>query len=93
MEKYNLTNNLSEIININNNMSKNDVVNTIRKEIINGSMNSLITNIIENEKKDLLMKEGDISYQITSSYNQNNNKYDNLSTILLGECENILKEK
>ena len=30
---------------------------------------------------------------MTSSNNQKNNKYDNISTIMLGECEKILKEK
>ena len=39
-----------------------------------------------------MIKENNILYQLTSSYNQNNNKYNNLSTINLGECEKKLKK-
>ena len=45
------------------------------------------------EKKDLIRKDNNIVYQITTSYNQNNNDYENITTIKLGEFENELKEK
>ena len=48
-------------------------------------------NIKEN-KKDFLRNDSNTIYQITSSYNQNNNEYENLSSILLGDCENKLRE-
>ena len=60
---------------------------------MNGSLDSLLSNIIENEKKDLIIKDNNTLYQITSSDNQNNNKNNNISSIILGECENILKKK
>ena len=43
--------------------------------------------------KDLLVKENDISYHITTSINQNISENKGISIILLGHCENILREK
>ena len=86
-------NNLCIIKKNNSNTFKDYMINNIKDEIINGSMNSLIDKIIDGEKKDLIKKEENIIYQIVSSENQKNNKYNNISTILLGECENILKSK
>ena len=40
-----------------------------------------------------MIKYNDILYQITTSDNQKNNEYNNVSTIILGECENILKKE
>ena len=77
----------------NNSLLKDDIIKNITNEIINGDLNSLITNIIENEKKDFLVKDNNIQYQLTSSDHQNNNNYDNISTIALGKCEEILKAK
>jgi hypothetical protein len=39
-----------------------------------------------------MLKNENTLYQITSSDNQNNNRYDNVSTIALGKCEEILKK-
>ena len=86
-------NNLCTIKNNNNNTLKDYMINNIKEEIINGSMNSLIDKILDGEKKDLVKKEDNIIYQNVSTDNQKNNKYNNISTILLGECENILKSK
>ena len=55
-------------------------------------MNSLLNNLIEN-KDDLIVKYNNIVYQLTTSYNQKFKTYNNVSSINLGECENILKEK
>ena len=68
-----------------------ETINIIESDIINHSMNDLLLNIIDNGKNDLLMNKDNIIYQITTSYNQNNKEYQNMSTINLGECENILK--
>ena len=55
-------------------------------------MNSFLNNI--NVKRDnLLVKNDNIIYQLASSYNQQNKIYNNISSIKLGECVNILKEK
>ena len=76
------------------NISKADAnINDLRDSIMNGSMNTLISTVIEKDKKDLLIKDANIQYQITSSENQIKNKYDDTSTIILGECEDILKDK
>ena len=69
------------------------MINNIKKELINGAMDSIIANITKGDKNDLVIKNKDISYQITSSDNQKNNVYNNISSIILGECENILKKK
>ena len=76
-------------INNNNPLIKDTLINILRTEIINGKINT--NNIIKGEKIDLLLNEKDIIYQITSSENQNNKEYKNISTIELEECEKILK--
>ena len=64
---------------------------TIRNEIINGNLDTFIFNIIENNKSDMIIYDNNILYQITSPYNQINNKNKNISNIDLGACENKLK--
>lgn len=49
--------------------------------------------VINEDKQDLIIQENNILIEITSSYNQNNKVYNNISIIRLGECEDILKEK
>ena len=39
-----------------------------------------------------MLKDNDMIYQITTSENQKNKENKNISSIELGECENILKE-
>ena len=81
-------------INNNNEYIKDDMIENIKNDIESGEMNSLIQdNLINGEKKDILITEKDTIYQITTTTNQNNNKYNNMSSILLGECENILRTK
>ena len=72
--------------------TKEHIIENIRNEISNGSMNSLLINVINENKMDFYVKEDNELYQITSSYNQNNREYSNMSTINLGICEDILKE-
>ena len=56
-------------------------------------MNSILLNLLDEEKKDLIIKDENEIYQITTLYNQNNKVYnDSEITINIGECENILKE-
>ena len=95
----NIIQNISDFINkftiknISNINEIDKIINDIRNNLMNGTMNSLISELIEADKKDLLIKEDNFLYQITSSENQVNNKYDNISTIILGECEDILKKE
>ena len=74
----------------NNIKSIDEYITEIKNLIINGEMDSLIFDIL-NDKKDFIIIEDDIVFQLTSSYNQNNKLNNNLSTLYLGECENILK--
>ena len=85
-------NHICKISNSNLNIKQNliqDVINNLK----NGTLNDLLSNVINGDKKDIIISEKNILYQITSSDNQNNKEYENISTIELGECENILKDK
>ena len=74
----------------NNEMNEEDKnIEKFRKNIYN---DDIINNIIEN-KKDFVQKEENITFQITTSENQKNETNYNISTINLGTCEDILKEK
>ena len=55
-------------------------------------MDKLIKEVLDEKKNDLIIKENDTLYQITTSFYQNNNDYKNISSINLGEFENIIKE-
>ena len=73
------------------NISKDDIINNIKEDIINHKIDNLLSNITKGNKEDLYIKNEDVLYQITTTDNQNNKTYNNISTIKLGECENILK--
>ena len=77
----------------NNNSSREIIINNIINEIKDGTMDKLLIDIIYNDKKDKIIKENNTTYQLTSTYNQNNNDYQNLSTIKFGECETIIKDQ
>ena len=40
-----------------------------------------------------MINNDNVQYQVTTTENQNNIKYDNISNIIFGECENILKNQ
>ena len=84
----NSSNNSNNIIEAIDNMIKK-----IDEAIRNHSMDELLYNLTKGYKNDLLLKFYDMTFQITTSDNQNNNQYDNISTIILGKCEVILKDK
>ena len=79
--------------NYNSITSVKDIIENIKYNIVNKNMKPLLENIINNEKKEYTIDNGNTIYQITSSYNQNTKNYNNISSIKLGDCENILKEK
>ena len=68
------------------------MINTIRNDILNDNMDELIYSKVIGLNNDLNVYYKNKLFQITSSYNQNNNKNMNISTIKLGDCENILKK-
>ena len=51
-----------------------------------------LDSLLDENEDDLIIDLNNITYHITTSFNQNNKEYDNISTIILGECENILKK-
>ena len=68
-----------------------NIITNIENQIINGEMDNIIDSIIEGEEEDIVVNNGNIMFQITSTSNQNNMEY-NISSISLGECEKILKQ-
>ena len=68
-----------------------NLVNNILETISSNSNNTLLEIFIKNQE-DLIVNNKNIKYQITSTKNQKEKAYDDLSTIELGECENILRE-
>ena len=84
--------------NDNNNESEDiNILDIIKNSFTDGSMNLLFEDIINGEKENIIINDNknNIIYEIISSNGQNNdkNKRKNISTINLGECENILKDK
>ena len=90
----NFFNNLC-IINDNDNKDltgENKIVNDIRNDLLNNSLNLLIDKVIKEEKNDLLVKKDNAIYLLTSSDNQINKEYTNISSINLGKCQTELKK-
>ena len=71
--------------------TKGDQINKIQKAIQEGILDSVLKNITEN-KEDFIEKVDDMVYQITTSENQKMISNRNISSVNLGECENILKK-
>ena len=71
------------------NSTKEENINIFKNIIYNEKIN--LTSIINGDESDFIKKINNIIYQITTTENQKNNKFNNISKIDLGECENILK--
>ena len=80
------------ISNEENIISKDEIIKKIREDIINRNLETIISEVVE-KKEDKFIKEDNSIFQLTTSENQNNNNYTNISAIKLGECEKILKDK
>ena len=76
----------------NSSKTNEDLINEIKKSFEEHSLDDLLEDLIET-KQDLFIEEENALYQITTSYNQNNKIYYNLSSIKLGKCEQILKSQ
>ena len=70
---------------------KQKIINMIIKQIKEGNMNDIINNTIIKNKEDLIEMQNDVIYQLTSSENQKNKKYINISSLELNECEDKLR--
>jgi len=73
--------------------SENAIISNIINGISEGLIDKLLEEVINEPKKDIIKIVNNTLYQITSSFNQNNKSYNDISSIKLGQCENILKEK
>ena len=90
---------LENILNFKNNDNNNDIKNNqeevikkIKEIFSSGGINTQLDKIV-NGDEDIVISNGETLIQITSTDNQNNNKNHNISSIKLGECEDILKDK
>ena len=69
------------------------MINIITNDIINRLMDSSLIDILNENKKDLIIKDNHEVYKLTSIYNQKNNEDSNEKIkIDFENCENILKE-
>ena len=73
--------------------SKDEIIKIIKKEIEEGKIDKLIENLLYGSGEDIVINKDNIIYQRTSSDNQNIQEYNNVSTIILGECENKLRQQ
>ena len=80
-------------LNNNNVQSQSILISSIIRGIQEGLIDDFLEDLINNERNDIIKIENNTIYQVTTSFNQNNKEYQNISSIKLGECEKILKEK
>ena len=66
------------------------MITLIKNGISEGKMDSIIEEVLNN-KKDIIETYDNITYQITTTFNQRNNEYKNISTMELEGCEEVLK--
>ena len=68
-----------------------NIINNLKIFTLN-NLDSFASNIINGTKEDIIFEFNNITYQMTTTENQKNSNYSNLSTINLGECEEKLKD-
>jgi len=73
--------------------AKEKMIDVILNEITDGSANFLLSKILNQDKKDYIINNNNSEiFHISSLSNQKKNEYNNISSIDIGECEDILKE-
>ena len=77
----------------NNSAIQEKMIEIIKVQLSKKELNTLLLNVLDGEKKDLLIKAYNTTYQITTTENQNNKNYTNISTIKLQKCEDRLKSE
>ena len=80
-----------ELVNSNNDLTLY-IANLTINDIQNGTLDFLLINVTNEIKADYIIKEDNVIFHITSSYNQNTKEYNNISKLYLEECEKILKK-
>ena len=97
IESFNCTSEmfLKNICGAHNFSEQDNIINNIKNDIETHKIDNLLSNVTNSTGKnnDIIIKERGTTYHITSSNNQNNENYEDLSTIKLGECEDKLKTK
>ena len=76
-----------------NKTEQQELIKEIDSAIISHRIDSSLNNLTKGNFEDLIINFENIKYHITSSLNQNVRVYDDISTIDLGDCENILKNQ
>ena len=69
----------------------NNMIFLIINDISEGRLNDLLEDVLNENKMDIINTYDNFIYQITTSFNQKNKIYDNISTINLEQCEDDLK--
>ena len=72
-----------------------DLINNFIEDIKNVNFGDKISNLLskENDDEDYIINDKKIIFQITTTENQKNKEYENISTIYIEEkCQNILKK-
>ena len=67
-------------------------INNIKSSIQSHLIDDLLNNLTKGGE-DIIIKEKGIKYHISTTSNQNNKIYENISNINLGKCENVLKKE
>ena len=67
------------------------LIKNIRENIINRNLSSFLSNLLDGTTNDIISDYNSLTYQITTTENQKNKIYNNISTINLGDCEDKLK--
>ena len=70
---------------------KDNLIYNIMNDIQSGNLNTILDNILNGNEDDYVIKEDDVMFQLTTTENQNLNDYTNISSIKLGNCEEILR--
>ena len=83
----------NNICGLRNNIGSNQdlMIQQIESDIKSGLLSSYLSSLLFEQKKDLLIKDSDINYQISTTNNQLENNNYNISSTLLGDCEDTLK--
>ena len=77
-------------------LEKECIINKVTEnslENIDKNINQIIQNLNMNNTIDIIIEGNNIIYQITTADKAKNNKYNNISTIDLGNCERKIKEE
>ena len=71
---------------------KDDIISKIKEDLTKGNLDGILENLLDGDKEDLIIKDSDITYQITTTDNQNLKDYEDISVIYIGECEERLRK-